>query len=410
MRDCAVIVAGLGAMGSATLAELARRGVRTLGIERFGIGHGHGSSGGDTRLIRKAYFEHPDYVPLLERAWQGWRALEAETGRILLHATGILYAGAPDEPLIGGSLRAAALHGLAVETLDATALALRFPMFRMPQDLAVVFEPEAGFVLAEAGVRAAIEVARARGAVLHTGERLLSWRADGSGVAVTTDRGRYRADRLVLTLGSWSQRLLGPMPFTLTVTRQTLFWTHPARQQEHALGRMPAWAVQPRGARGLYYGFPALDALHLADREYAELRPGVKLALHLPGATVEPDARLAPADVGEYLRVMQTVRTFLPGLDGPWSGAAVCRYTLSRDEHFIVEPHAVHPQVVYACGFSGHGFKFAPVFGDALADLAVQGATALPIAFLASAGREAPALSAPAAGGREGAKGATGIQ
>lgn len=382
MRDCEVIVAGLGAMGSATLAELARRGVRALGIERFGVAHAHGSSGGDTRLIRKAYFEHPDYVPLLERAWQGWRTLEAETGRALLHATGILYAGAPDEPLIAGSRRAAALHGLALETLDAQALAARFPMVRMPRGLAVVFEPEAGFVLAEAGVRAALDVARARGAALHTRERLLTWRADGSGVEVVTDRGRYRADRLVLTLGSWSQRLLGPLPFALTVTRQTLFWTHPARRAEHALGCMPAWAVQPPGAPGLYYGFPALDDLQTAD-----VRRGVKLALHLPGEQVEPDARLAPADAGEYLRIMRTVRTFLPGLDGPWSGAAVCRYTLSRDGHFIVERHAVHPQVVYACGFSGHGFKFAPVMGEALADLAVRGATERPIAFLASAGR-----------------------
>ena len=153
-------------MGSATLAELARRGVRALGIERFGIGHAHGSSGGDTRLIRKAYFEHPDYVPLLERAWQGWRTLETETGRALVHATGILYAGAPDEPLIDGSRRAAVLHGLALEMLDARALTARFPMFRFPEGLTVVFEPEAGFVLAEAGVRAALDVA-GRGGVGH---------------------------------------------------------------------------------------------------------------------------------------------------------------------------------------------------------------------------------------------------
>ena len=375
-----VIVAGVGAMGSATLQQLTARGARVLGIERFGIAHAHGSSGGDTRLIRKAYFEHPDYVPLLARAYENWRALEAASGARLLFETGALYMGRPDGALLDGSRRSAALHGLRLETLTAAALRERFPQFRCPEGHAALFEPEAGFLLASHAIRASLAVAQASGARLITGERLLDWGASADGVWVRTNRDRYQAGRLVLTLGSWSAGLLRGLGFDLRVTRQPLYWVAAPEPAGYGLGALPAWALEDEGGPGLYYGFPALPAAH-------GVRPGIKFARHLPGPVVDPDAPMQPADRLAFQQALARVQRFLPALQGPWCGADVCKYTLSADEHFIVDLHPALRRVSFACGFSGHGFKFASVMGEALADLALEGRSALPIEFLSMAGR-----------------------
>lgn len=370
-----VIVAGLGAMGSAALDQLSGRGVRVLGIEPWGVPHGHGSSGGDTRLVRQAYFEHPDYVPLLQRAYHLWRELEADTGEALLHTVGTLYLGRPDSELISGSRRSAQEHGLRLETIDSARLARDYPLFRCPEGFDAVFEPDAGFVLCERAIRAQVARAVTRGAVLATGERLLRWEAAGSGVRVTTDRGDYAAGGLVVTLGSWAGRGVPGVGLSLRVTRQPLFWVLPARLDDFALDRFPCWAVQRPDAPGLFYGFPALPSAMAPQL-------GVKLAHHAAGSETDPDAQRAPAERRELDDVLAAVSPFLPRLDGPMTGARVCLYTNSEDGHFVVDVHPEHAGVAFACGFSGHGFKFAPVMGEALADLVLEGASALPIGFL----------------------------
>jgi sarcosine oxidase len=374
MRGYDVIVVGLGAMGAATLRELASRGARTLGIERFEIAHGHGSSAGDTRLIRLAYFEHADYVPLLRRAYRLWRELEEHAGQSLLFETGTLYLGTPDSELLAGSQHAAREHGLVLEHLDHAALRARAPEFRLLEGYAAAFEPEAGFVLCERALRSMADQATVHGAVICQGERVLAWEPVSGGVAVTTDRDRYRADALVLTAGSWSAALLGSLGVPLTVTRQPLFWIEPG-VDAFDLGQSPCWAIQRPDRPGLFYGFPRLS-VELAPT------PGVKLAHHCPGEPTQPDAPRRPAGHDELDELLEAVAPFLPRIAGPRRADRVCLYTLSADGHFVLDRHPEHAQVVFGCGFSGHGFKFAPVIGEALADLALSGRSALPVEFL----------------------------
>jgi sarcosine oxidase len=372
-----IIVIGLGAMGSATLQTLARRGVRVLGIEQFQPGHGQGSSGGDTRLIRQAYFEHPDYVPLLKRAYALWRQLEAESGRSLLFETGTLYIGQPDSELIAGSRLAAAVHGIDLACLDDGALAARFPAFRLPPGYVAVWEPDAGFLLCERAIHVNVDLARGCGATVHDGETVLGWTASSDGVVVETDHDRYVGGALVVAGGSWSDRLLASLRLPLTVTRQPLFWVDPGASgsAHHDLGAGPCWAVQRPDRPGLFYGFPRLPGRF-------GMTAGIKLAHHAPGEPADPRAPRRGAERAELNAVLDAVRPFLPGITGPQRGERVCLYTLSPDGHFIIDRHPQHDNVVYACGFSGHGFKFAPVVGEALADLALVGHTDLPVAFL----------------------------
>jgi sarcosine oxidase len=370
-----VIVVGLGVMGAAALQHLAARGLEVLGIEQFGIPHGQGSSGGDTRLIRKAYFEHEDYVPLLERAYDQWQALQEEAGHRLLYQVGTLYLGRPDGEVVAGSARAAERHGLILQTVDEQQLATEFPQFRAPPGYVARFEPDAGFLLCEHAVRAQIEVALAHGATLAAGEQVVSWKAQPGGVEVVTDAGRYRAAKLVLTAGSWSGRLLATLGVQLQVTRQPLFWLQPHDPAPFALGRAPCWAVQRDDRPGLYYGFPSLPG-HLCPQL------GAKLAHHDRGQPADPDQARRPVTREERDTLLADVAPFVPGLRGTPTGSRVCLYTWSADGHFILDVHPDHPNVVFGCGFSGHGFKFAPVIGEALADLVSAGASPLPIEFL----------------------------
>lgn len=377
MRSHDVIVVGLGAMGAAALWSLAGRGVRVLGIDPRPIGHAEGSSGGDSRLIRKAYFEHADYVPLLERSYRLWRGMEAASGRSLLLETGTLYLGRPDSELIAGSRHAAATHGIALHRVDDAELARRFPNFRRPEDYVALFEPEAGLVLCERAVRTAVELAAAAGADTLIGERVVGWSAQPAGVTVQTDRGRYLAGALVLTAGAWSAGLLNDAEVALKVTRQPLFWVapEPDRLAAWQLGRTPCWAVQRPDRPGLFYGFPALPGSLAAN-------PGVKLAHHVPGEAADPDQARRPVDPAELATLRAAVAPLVGGLSGRRLADRVCLYTMSADGHFVVDRHARHANLVFGCGFSGHGFKFAPVIGEALADLATDGASSLPIGFL----------------------------
>ncbi|MFW6092549.1 MAG: N-methyl-L-tryptophan oxidase [Pseudomonadota bacterium] len=380
MANADVIVVGLGAMGAAAIDHLAGRGVSVLGIERFENPHALGSSGGDTRLIRKAYFEHPDYVPLLERAYANWRALETDTGESLLHGTGTVYLGYPDGELIAGSLRSASTHGIALEEIGPASLAREFPQFHCPPGYVALYEPEAGFLLSERAVAAQVARARSRGARVAAGERVLDWQADGRGVRVITDRGHHQAGGLVLAAGSWSGDLVDCPGLELRVTRQPMFWVRPPYATPFGYGRSPCWVVQRPDRPGLFYGIPDLPA-GMASR------PGVKLAHHAPGEVADPEAPRRPADLREFEALLDAVTPFLPGLAGPLGGAHVCTYTLSDDTHFVIDVHPRHPNVVIACGFSGHGFKFSSVVGEVLADLAITGESPLPVAFLKLARR-----------------------
>jgi sarcosine oxidase len=369
-RSYDAIVIGVGAMGAAACWHLARRGARVLGLEQFSIPHAMGSSHGDSRMIRLCYFEHPDYVPLLRRAYALWAELEQESTRRLLHLTGGLYIGRAVSGFVRGTLRAALEHRLPHERLDRSELSRRFPMFRVPDDHIAVFEPNAGLLLPEKVISTFVDQALRRGADIRAIEPVRSWKAGAGGVTVVTDRGTYAAGRLLICGGAWSRSLAGELGVPLLVTRQALGWVWPRRPELFELGRFPVWAIDnPDDTQ--HYGFPMIPD-----------SPGLKVAHHARGEPAAADAidrNPRPGDEDDFLPALRRV---LPNGDGPLLAVRICMYTSTPDSHFIVDRHPRRENVLIACGFSGHGFKFAAVIGEALADLAIAGRTDLPIGFL----------------------------
>jgi sarcosine oxidase len=368
--DARVIVVGLGAMGSAACWHLARRGIDVVGIDAFDVPHARGSSHGESRIIRACYFEHPDYVPLLARAFELWHELARESGRPVIQITGGLFLGDPRSPLVSGSLQAGRAHGIPHEHLTGDDLRRRFPQFAA-SGMEAVFEPGAGLVRPEEAIAAHMALATRHGARVYTGEPLLDWQTTtGGGVIVTTAARTIQADALILCVGAWSGRLVAALAPQLTVTRQAMVWVEPEEPESLSPGAFPVWAMQ-HDAGDFHYGFPLIDATR-----------GLKLGRHVPGPIVDPDAfeRAPSTEDGEQARSF--LRRYIPCADGPVRSVTACLYTSSPDRHFIVDRHPSHAQVCIACGFSGHGFKFASVIGEALADLALDDSTALPIDFL----------------------------
>jgi sarcosine oxidase len=366
-----VIVIGGGGMGSAAAAEISRRGRSVILLDRFPPPHDRGSSHGQSRLIRLAYFEHPDYVPLLHEAYRLWRRLEADVGRALLTESGLVLCGPPDGEAVRGTLHAAAVHGLEVECLDAATGMARHPGLRLPADWLVVHEPRGGWLRVEDCVRAGLDLAVRHGARLDTPVTVRGWSRTGSGFVVDTDRGRYAAERLVIAAGPWAGALVDLPALPLVVLRKGLFWFQPAVEHRGTLaaGAFPCFAFDTPA--GFYYGFPAIEG------------GAVKVAEHSGGTVVtDPLTVDRGIDAGELARVEEILAAHLPAACGPRVAAATCLYTMSPDGHFILGPHPRHPGVAIAAGFSGHGFKFASVVGAILADLALEGATDHPIGFL----------------------------
>lgn len=375
IREYEAIVVGVGAMGSATCYHMARRGTAVLGLEQFGIPHSLGSHHGESRMIRLCYYEHPDYVPLLQRAYALWEQLERDSGQKLLHITGGIYMGGPSSEFVAGTLRAAREHRLPHQQLDRRQLRDRYPQFHLPDDHVGVYEPNAGFLMPERVVAAHAELALRHGAELHGHEPVLDWQADGERLKVRTAQSIYSAKRVIFCGGAWSERLLGEIGVKLVVTRQVLGWVWPKRPELFALGMLPVWAIDnPDGTQ--HYGFPMLGPSGGGSR------PGFKVAHHFRGAPTTPDSidrNPQPDDENDFRGVL---RRMIPDADGPLLSMSVCMYTNAPDSHFIIDRHPRCPKALIACGFSGHGFKFASVIGEALADLALDGKTNLPIGFL----------------------------
>ena len=358
-----VAIIGLGVIGSAALAALARRGYRVVGIDRFAAGHDRGSSHGKTRVIRLGYFEHPSYVPLLRAAYALWRELEAQSGRLLLTITGIVEIGAPGSDLVAGTLHSSRLHDLPHEILDARSLMKRFPAFRVPDDFIGVVQPDGGFLQAEPAVAALQELASGSGAELRSKQRVLAVEPNGSGVRVTTASGDILARCAVVAAGPWVKSLLPQLCASIRVTRQVVGWFEPAQHLRacFAAERFPVFLLQ--NPDGVFYGFPG-DA------------NGVKVAKHHHlDEAVDPDhynRSVSPADEGT-IRTM--LKAHLPDAEGRLLAAQTCLYTMTLDGDFIIDRLPGCPQVIVAAPCSGHGFKFAPVVGEILADLATTGST-----------------------------------
>jgi sarcosine oxidase len=362
-----VVVLGLGGMGSAAAAHLARRGASVVGVEQFTPAHDRGSSHGDTRVIRQAYFEDPSYVPLLRRAYELWEDLEHDDPGIF-RLTGGLMLGRPDAGVVGGSLASAMEHGLPYDVLDAGEIRHRFPNFAPLDDEIGVYETTAGYVRPERTVREHVRRAVVAGADLRFQERALAWTSDGSGVTVTTTSGTIQAERLVISAGSWAPRLLAELAVPMQVTRQVVYWFRPSGDlASYEPGRQPIFIWERPGLHP--YGFPCLDGA----------QGGAKVGLHHHGGEVDPDEldrAVRPEEVDHMAEVM---RELVPTLPDTFLRAVVCMYTTTPDQNFVIGTHPAKPNVALAAGFSGHGFKFVPVVGEVLADLALEGSTRHPI-------------------------------
>ena len=375
-----VIVVGLGAMGSQTLAHLARRGVRSVGFDRFAPPHDQGSSHGKSRIIREAYYEDPIYVPLVRRAYECWAELEAESGTTLFRRTGGLCYGPPDGELVSGARRSAALHGVAHESLDAGALRARFPAFVIEDDWVGVLESRAGMLDPERAIAAALDVARQRGAQVRTDEPVLRWRQEGDGVVVETAQGSYRAGQLVLSAGMWIGELARELELPIVVQRNALYWFDPRRDSARfAPERFPVF-LGDLTPELMLYGFP-------------DTGDGVKVALHHFGPVVSPDSVDRSVSAAELDHIRGILQRYLPAANGALRATGVCTYTNAPDAHFILDRHPSASRVWVASPCSGHGFKFSSAIGEVLADLVTTGRSRFDLAPFSigrfSAGRSA---------------------
>lgn len=364
-----VIVIGLGGMGSAAAYHLAARGQRVLGLERFTPAHDRGSSHGGSRIIRQSYFEDPAYVPLLLRAYELWDKLAADSAREVYRMTGGLFIGPPDSLTVAGSLRASREWDLPHEMLDAAELAARYPNFRPAPGTVALYEAKAGFARPEMTVQAHIDLAARAGATLRFGEEVVGWSETAHGVEVRTSAGTYTAGQLVICPGAWAPQLLEQFGIPITVERQVLYWLDPvggtAPFEDH-----PIFIAENEAAEQ-FYAFPAIDGP----------RGGVKVAYFRKGIECTPDTIDRTVGEQEIREMRDEVAALLPALDGPCVHSATCMYSNTPDQHFVIARHPDTTNVTVACGFSGHGFKFVPVVGEILADLATTGTTEHPIAL-----------------------------
>jgi sarcosine oxidase len=365
-----VAVAGLGGMGSAIAAHCASRGSSTVGFDQFEPAHDFGSSHGKSRMIRQAYFEDPAYVPLVLRAYELWRKLEREAGDELLSITGVLSIGAPGSEIISGTLRAADRHDLSVKAWSKQEIKRRYPSLQLVPDELAVFEPDGGVLDPERAVRAHLKVAESAGAKLQFKTTMKSWETTGKSVEIRLNDGtRILSKTLVLALGPWFQEALESLGIPIRVQRNVQAWFSPATDAYEA-SRFPAFLVDRAGLPAPLYGFP-------------DFGDGVKAAFHGLGdltsaAQLDREVELA-RDVEPIVRAMEQ---WMPGSTQTFREAKPCMYTLSPDGHFVIDRHPAHANVVLCGGFSGHGFKFAPVVGEIGADLALDGGSRHQIDFL----------------------------
>jgi sarcosine oxidase len=360
------IVIGAGSMGSATAYYLAKQGCRVLTLEQFNIGHELGSSHGVNRIIRLAYAEDPAYVPLLRRAYKLWRQMERVSKERLLFITGGIDAGPPNGAIVQGSLKSCLQHRLKHEQWDSKELRRRVPGFHLPQGMTAIFQSEGGFLLSERAVIAYVTAAQALGAEVHAREKVLRWEAERTRVVVHTERSSYIGARLVITAGAWAAKLVPRLRRRRLAMpeRQVLIWTQPRRPELFRLGAFPVFNMEaPEGDEmSRYYGFPIFGI------------PGFKLGkYHHRSEQVDPDRMDRECHPEDEAVLRDAIQRYFPDADGPTMAMKTCLFTNTPDEHFVLDLHPDYPNVSIAAGFSGHGFKFASVVGEIMADFALAG-------------------------------------
>ncbi len=368
--DFDVIVLGMGVMGSAACHSLARRGVKVLGIEQFTLGHALGSSHGATRLIRKAYFEDERYVPLAKRSYQLWDQLGRHCDSPLLHRVGLLMIGEEKKGALHGAVKTAKKHRIEVEELDLAELAKRYPQLKVPEGYMGLWEPGAGYVEVERSVLELTRLAKKAGAEIHERERVEKWSATGKSVSVVTPHATYKARRLVVAAGPWTHSILGNVGPNLEIRRVPQFWLKAPPDYDESHG-FPCYAFDL--PEGFFYGVPRKGKRLLKIAQY-----------HLRHHNVVRDPYSLNREImpKDFEDVSKVVRDHLSHVKPILKEASICMYTMTEDSKFIIDHHPRHRHVVFAAGFSGHGFKFAPAVGECLAELSLLGTTLPAARFL----------------------------
>lgn len=380
MQTYDVIVIGTGGVGSAALYHLAKRGVKVLGLDRFPPGHDRGSSHGRTRIIRQAYFEHPGYVPLLQSAYKLWQELSKISGKSLYHETGVLYMGPPSRTIVKRVIHTAHINELQVTELSGDQCKQQFPGFNIPDEWKTAFEPQAGYLDVEDCVLAHLVAAQKHGATLQAGVSVLGWSPRNNSVRVITDAGVFEAGKLIIAAGPWANSMLSDLGIRFDVLRAPVFW-YPIHDERLRADRgCPCYLFD---IEGYPYGIPQVDAWGFKVAEHGGAREKKQVADPL---TVSRELEFADQN-----RAERFLSQYIPGISRPFLHHGVCMYTMSPLEedldgyemnNFVVDLHPRYPQVSFAAGLSGHGFKFTCVLGEILADLALDGRTAHPINFL----------------------------
>ena len=353
--DC--IVLGLGGVGSAALRAAARRGWNTLGIEQFGVVHDRGSSHGQTRIIRTAYFEHPDYVPLARRAWDAWQQLQHDSGARLVEKTGLLQVGPPDGEVVQGVLASAREHDLPVKTLTPAEIVERYPIFRPAAEHLGVFEESAGFLRVETCVASLLKMARAAGAQILANTEVARFDVDAKGlITLETDGETLQAERLIVAAGPWTEQILPDLDFQFQIIRKQQQWFQIDRVETKFENGFPCYLFETDD--GCFYGFPELDRL------------GIKVAEHSGGQIISDPSQVDRSmDWEDRIRCERFLDRHFHFSKRRLVHHSPCMYTMSADGHFVVDRHPRFQNVSFAAGMSGHGFKFLPVVGQQLVDL-----------------------------------------
>ena len=358
--DCIVI--GVGGMGSSTLYNLAKRGRRVLGLEQFDIPHAEGSSHGVNRIIRLAYYEHPSYVPLLRRAYELWSEIESVAGEQLLYKTGSIDTAPSGHEVFEGSLESCLLHDIPHRVLNHAQINEEFPGYQLPPGHMGLLQGDGGFVLSERSIVAYANAAMSTGAEIHAREVVSGWEPDQGGVRVYTDRGEYTAERLVITAGAWTSGMIPIFDDLAVPERQVLAWLQPIDGSLYTPEVFPVFNAY--FDEGRYYGFPVYGI------------PGFKVGrYHHLEEVIDPDFAIKTVNSEDEAVLRSAVERYFPKANGTTMTLKTCMFTNTPDEHFIVDLLPANSQVAVAAGFSGHGFKFASVIGEILADLAINGET-----------------------------------
>lgn len=352
-----VVVLGLGANGSSAIYHLSKTGLAVLGIDRFTPPHSHGSSHGQSRIIRQAYHENPLYVPLVKEAYSLWGELEKTTGKTLLLRTGGIMLGNENSSVIKGAKLSAETHNVSSAYLDNNQIKNTFPALKPAADTVAVLDKGAGILFPERCIQTYLEEAQQAGASLHYNERVVRITPTENSIAIVTDKNTYQAAKLIISVGAWLPELMPELQLPLTIERQVLYWLKSKKQQSYFTPDALPIYIWEYAPGSIFYGFP-------------DLGDGIKIAFYHGGNIIAPDALTPDVSQEEIASMMEVAETYLD-IEAVFNYATTCMYTNTPDENFIIDFHPQYKNIIIASPCSGHGFKFASLTGKLLCDMAV---------------------------------------